>query len=150
MRQTTRIDGARVVINTSKAGKVTIKPAPALEADLQAEQCTAMRKHPAYGKRFTFAADMNAEKRGPKARALAVRTGMVSGEPDLRLYFIGGRLVVVENKVGNGPLSPAQKDRHALLRRLGFDVHVIRADTPAEAVRLLMEIVDAELAAIAA
>lgn len=150
MRQTTRVNGARVIINTSKTGKVTIKPAPPKEDELQAAQCTAMRKHPAYGKRFAFAADMNAERRGPKARALAVRTGMMAGEPDLRLYFTGGRLVLVENKVGNARMQPSQEPRHALLRRLGFTVHVIRAETPDEAVRLLMDIVDAELAAVAA
>lgn len=145
MKQTTRINGARVIINTSASGKVTVKPALPTEDELQAAQCAALRQHPLFNKQFTFAADMNAERRGPKARSKALRTGMMAGEPDLRLCFSGGRLVYVENKVGNGRMQPSQEPRHALLRRLGFAVHVVRAVTPDEAVAAIMGIVENEL-----
>ena len=143
MRQTTRLAGKRVIITTTARG-TTVKPAPHTEDELQEAQCTAMRRHPAYGKLFTFAADMNAERRGPSARAKATRTGMTAGEPDLRLLFMGGRLVYVENKVGKSRFQPSQEPRHAILRKLGFTVHVIRANAPDEAVRAILEIVEGE------
>ncbi len=145
MRQTTRINGARVVLTTSKAGKLTMKPALPTEDDLQAAQVAALRRHPAFNKAFTFAADMNAERRGPKARAKAMRTGMMAGEPDVRLYFSSGRLVLVENKVGKARMQPSQEPRHAVLRRLGFPVHVLRAESEEEAERLMLDIVEDEL-----
>lgn len=73
---------------------------------------------------------------------------MTAGEPDVRLYFGGGRLVSVENKVGNGPLSPSQGPRHAVLRSLGFTVHLLRATTPDEAAEAMLAIVDEELVSV--
>lgn len=130
--QTVRINGARVKI-TTKAGKVTTKPALPLEWELQAAQVSALRRLPQYQREFLLAGDMNASKRGPRAQAQAIATGMTSGEPDLRIYGEYGRLLMIENKVGQGRLSPAQKDRHAALRRLGYTVMVIRAITTTEA-----------------
>lgn len=130
--QITRVNGARVKI-TTKAGKVTTKPAPPLEWELQAAQVTSLRRLPQYQRQFLLAGDMNASKRGPTAQAQAIATGMTSGEPDLRIYGEYGRLLMIENKVGQGRLSPAQKDRHAALQRLGYTVLVIRATTTTEA-----------------
>lgn len=130
--QITRINGARVKI-TTKAGKVTTKPALPLEWELQAAQVSALRRLPQYQREFLLAGDMNASKRGPRAQAQAIATGMTSGEPDLRIYGECGRLLMIENKVGQGRLSPAQKERHAALQRLGYTVLVIRAATTTEA-----------------
>jgi len=130
--QTVCINGARVKI-TTKAGKVTTKPAPPLEWELQAAQVASLRRLPQYQRQFLLAGDMNASKRGPRAQAQAIATGMTSGEPDLRIYGEHGRLLMIENKVGQGRLSPAQKDRHAALQRLGYTVLVIRATTTTEA-----------------
>lgn len=130
--QIVRINGARVKI-TTKAGKVTTKPALPLEWELQAAQVSALRRLPQYQCQFLLAGDMNASKRGPRAQAQAIATGMTSGEPDLRIYGEYGRLLMIENKVGQGRLSPAQKDRHAALERLGYTVLVIRATTTTEA-----------------
>ncbi len=129
MRQTTRIKGARVTITTNAAGRTTVKPAPPLEWELQAAQCAALRAMPEYGKRFLFAGDMAAGRRGKKERVIAKATGLVQGEPDLRIYIEDGRLLLIENKAGNGRLSPEQKARHAALGALGHEVVVIRADT---------------------
>lgn len=130
--QITRINGARVKI-TTKAGQVTTKPALPLEWELQAAQVASLRRLPQYQRQFLLAGDMNASKRGPRAQAQAIATGMTSGEPDLRIYGEFGRPLLIENKVGNGRLSPSQKDRHAALQRLGYTVLVIRATTTTEA-----------------
>lgn len=147
MRQTTKINGQRVVLTTSAKGKVTVKPAPHTEDELQEAQVTALRRHPAFGKEFTFAASLEAERRGPRARSKALRTGMMAGEPDLRLYFAHGHLVLVENKVGKARFQPTQEPRHALLRRLGFPVHVLRAESEEEAAGAILAIVNTALAA---
>lgn len=134
--QTTTVNGKRVRLVT-KDGKMTVKDALPTEDMLQAAQVARLRKMPEYGApprgRFLLAGDMNAERRGPKARANALKTGMTAGEPDLRIYMDGGRLGLIENKVGNAPLTPSQKARHPDLARLGHPVTVIRAKTEDEA-----------------
>lgn len=125
--QTVRINGKRVRLVT-RNGKVTTKDALPLEHELQAAQVRRLR-----GMGVLFAGDQNAAKRGPKAQAIAKATGMAPGEPDLRVYLPGGFCGFIENKVGNGRLSPAQQTRHADLRRLGFAVEVIRATSEQEA-----------------
>lgn len=97
--QTVRINGVRTLL-TTRNGKVTSTPALPLEWELQAAQVRRLRNLPEYGKQFLLAGDMNSAKRGPKAQAQAVATGMTPGEPDLRIYLIGGRLASIENKVG--------------------------------------------------
>lgn len=141
-RQTVRINGKRVVITTSAKGKVTTKAAPPKEWELQAAQVRALRAMPEYGKQFLLAGDMNAAKRGPKAQQEAIAAGMTSGEPDLRIYLQGGKLAMIENKVGKvGRLSPAQVARHASLARLGHIVVTVSAtnteDAASQAVALV-------------
>ncbi len=131
--QIVRINGARTKI-TTKAGKVTTALALPLEWELQAAQVRRLRSMPEYGKQFLLAGDMNSAKRGPKAQAQAIATGMTPGEPDLRIYLIGGRLASIENKVGKkGRLSPAQRDRHTALAKLGHIVEVVSATTEQDA-----------------
>ena len=142
--QTSRMGGKRVRIVTrvsSTGTKVTVTDAPPEEWEIQAAQVRALRSMPEYGEAFLLAGDMNAEKRGPKARLKAVATGMTAGEPDLRIYVTGGRLFMIENKVGNGRLTTEQVKRHKDLRRLGFTVEVLRAvsttDAASQAVALV-------------
>lgn len=149
--QTVRINGARVRLVT-KDGKVTAKPAPALEWELQAESVRRLKAMPEYVAKaedvrpgtFTLAADFNAGKRDAvKAQA----TGVMAGEPDLRVYAYGGRLLLIEYKNAEGSLSVdrvvkpkrgkpklrgGQVERHALLRALGYRVETIKAVTPDE------------------
>jgi hypothetical protein len=136
------IDGKRVLVRQrmDKDGviRTTTTNAAILESDLQAAQVEALRAHPLYGMAFTLAGDMGAGKRGPQAQADAVRTGLESGEPDLRIYIIGGKLLSVENKAEKTPVSKAQKDRHALLHSLGFQVEIIRTTTCDMAVHRVM------------
>lgn len=134
--QTVKRDGQRVVIRqTMKSdGSVTTKveKAHTLESDLQAEQVARLKELPDYGSHFLIAGDQNAAKRGPIAAAEAKRTGMESGEPDLRIYIKGddgeSRTLLIENKNGGGYLSQEQKDRHTAMEALGFQVWTIKTD----------------------
>jgi hypothetical protein len=126
--QTVRIAGQRMRL-TTKNGKVTAKPAPELEWRLQAGQVSALRRM----RNVLVAGGMEAGKRGPKAQVQALATGLTAGHPDLTIFLPGGRTCFIENKVGNGRLSPAQVQRHADLRRLGFTVEVVRATTVEDA-----------------
>ncbi|WP_312405250.1 VRR-NUC domain-containing protein [Rhizobium sp.] len=157
--QTTIMNGKRVrlVTTISKAGtKVTVKEAPPKEWELQAAQIQRLRSMPEYARtardagpgKFTLAGDQNASKRGPRAQLEALASGLTSGEHDVRIYMAGGRLGLIENKVGKGPLSPAQKDRHGLLFALGFKLQeVVRAVTRDEAADKAEDIVRKWLAA---
>lgn len=148
--QTTRVNGQRVRIVT-RGGNVTINQAPMLEEDMQAAMVDALRKMPEYGAppkgQFIFAGDMNAERRGHKARTKALKTGMAAGEPDMRIYGAGGRLLLIENKVGRAPLTESQKVRHPLLAAVGHPVHVVRATAPEEAAIKAVSLVRGWLAA---
>lgn len=89
---------------------------------------------PEFGKRFTLAADMAAGRRSVQTAAIAKATGLTPGEHDLRLYMEGGRLGLIEYKTAGGRLSPEQRDRGALLFRLGFQLQaVIKATSEADA-----------------
>jgi hypothetical protein len=144
MRQTTTINGERVVLTTTKRGRVTVKPALPQEWELQAAQVRALRAMPEYAStaadvikghgKFTLAGDQNSAKRGPKARMQALAAGMTSGEHDVRIYMAGARLGLIENKVGKARLEPSQEVRHQLLAALGFTRQaVVRATTADEA-----------------
>lgn len=142
---TTRINGKRVRIVTTAAGtKVTA--APVAEWELQAEAVRRLRAMPEFAddaaavtsQSFTLAADFNAGKRdATKAKA----TGVTAGETDLRAYGAAGRLLLVEYKNAEGRLSAEQKERHALLRALGYRVEVIKATTPDECAVRSVELV---------
>lgn len=135
-RQTTKLNGKRVhiVTTTTKAGtKVTVSDAAPKEWEGQAAQIRRLRAMPEYGKQFLLAGDQNSAKRGPRAQMEAIAAGMTPGEADVRIYLAGGKLRMIENKVGKGRLAQAQLERHAALARLGFVVEVVRFDTVHEA-----------------
>lgn len=99
--------------------KKTRKPKPKPEWKLQAAVVSDFHKMQDVGWQFEFAADMNAGKRnGARGKV----TGLTAGEPDLRLYFANATLKMIELKTGKGVLSDVQKERHAKLRDLGFEV----------------------------
>ena len=143
--QTVRINGVRTKI-TTRNGKVTTKPALPLEWELQAAQVRRLRQLPQYGGEFLLAGDMNAERRGPKARTIAIATGMTAGEPDLRIYAKFGRLLLIENKVKGSRPTAAQRDRHANLARLGHVVEIVTAASEEEAAEKAVALVLAFLA----
>ncbi|TGQ19307.1 VRR-NUC domain-containing protein [Mesorhizobium sp. M00.F.Ca.ET.217.01.1.1] len=139
--QTVRIGGKRMRLVT-RNGKVTVSAAMPLEWELQAAQVRRLRGMPEYALearqagpgKFTLAGDQNAAKRGPQARMQAQAAGLTPGEHDVRIYMFGGRLGLIENKVGEAKLEPSQKARHPLLAALGFTMQeVVRATSCDEA-----------------
>lgn len=126
----------------------TLVKAPVLEWRLQAAQVRALREMPEYGVRFTLAGDFNSARRSPQESIKAKATGLTPGEHDLRLYLEGGRLGLIENKGEKGRLSPEQKERHGLLRTLGFTLQaVVKASTEEEAATAGVQLVRTWLAA---
>lgn len=141
MRQTTRINGKRVVLTTSASGKVTVKPAPVLEWEMQAEQVRRLKAMPEYGKQFLLVGGMEAGRRGKQEAVKAKATGLTAGHPDLTIFMPGGKVAMIENKAANGRLSPEQRERHAAMAAIGHTVVVLRASTEGEAARLAVETV---------
>jgi hypothetical protein len=151
--QTTRINGAKVRLVTNAAGKITIKAAPIDEWELQAAAVRALKAMPGYAETaddvtphasadsFTIAGDMNGDYRSKQAAVKAKATGIAAGDPDLRVYASGGRLLLIEYKGEEGRLSVEQRDRHALLRSLGYRVEVIKAVTREECAAVSVELV---------
>lgn len=144
--QTIRLGGQRVKLAT-RNGRVTATKALPLEHELQAAQVRALKAMPEYGAQFLIAGDQNAGKRGPKAQAIALATGMAAGDPDLRVYLAGGRLGLIENKVGKAKLTPSQEQRHPALAALGHQVTVVRAVTCEDAAAQAVSLVRGWLAA---
>ncbi len=126
---TTRINGRRMVITTTAAGVTTVKPALPEEWELQSAQMNRLHAMPEYGTRFLTAGDQNSAKRGRKASMQAKAAGLAPGEPDVRIWLEGGRVGLIENKVGKAALEPSQEERHPLLAALGHPVAVVRAVT---------------------
>jgi TRAP-type uncharacterized transport system substrate-binding protein len=115
---------------------------PPKEWRIQSAAVRALRAMPEFGRRFTIAADMAAHKRRPQDATIAKATGLVKGEADLRLYMEGGRLGLIEYKAAKGRLSPEQKDRAALLARLGFGYQaIVKATTEADAAMQTVSVV---------
>ena len=63
---------------------------------------------------------------------------MPRGIPDICLFLLRGRVVFIEVKTDVGVLSRYQKIFHAILRRFGVPIHVVRNMT--EAKKLLDEL----------
>ncbi|GJD31456.1 hypothetical protein PMNALOAF_2715 [Methylobacterium adhaesivum] len=109
----------------------------------QAEVVARLHKMEAEGCPLTCAGDMAAAKRSQAERQTAKATGLMAGETDVRVYIVGGRLLSIELKAKKGSRSKEQKDRHARLEALGFEVMNPRADTP----EALADLVEAEVRA---
>lgn len=86
---------------------------------------------------ITCAGDMNRAKRSRRERMEAKVTGLTAGEPDVRVYITGGKLLNFELKTPKGSRSKDQKDRHAKLIALGFEVITVKAKTPEEMADLI-------------
>lgn len=78
-------------------------------------------------------------KRTKRAAVAMKRAGAKKGHPDLEVYLSQGRVVLIELKC-KGSVQPAQKERHDVLRKLGHDVRVVKAQTPGAAVDLVKSI----------
>lgn len=139
----------RTKTTTLKNGtRVTKASTDVPEWKIQAAAVRALRAMPAFGRRFTLAGDMASGRRGWQTATIAKATGLVKGEADLRLYMEGGRLGLIEYKAAKGRLSPEQKDRGALLARLGFGYQaIVKATSEADSAEKTLAIVKGWLAA---
>lgn len=156
--QTTRLNGKRVRIVTTVTAngtKVTVKAAPVLEIDLQIEAVKLLKRMPEYVAdaskvkpgTFTLAADQNGSGfRGRNAAVKLKAAGMAAGEPDVRLYFFGGVIRMIEMKGEEGSLTASQESRFPLLRALGFEIAIIEAAVPEDAARQAVALVRGWLA----
>lgn len=79
---------------------------------------------------YMFSAGMEGASKGKAGGAKAKATGQQAGEPDLRYYLDGGKLVLIELKTISGKLSKIQKERISALRKLGFNVCIVYAESP--------------------
>jgi hypothetical protein len=114
---------------------------------LQAAVAADLDRRISEGQPFLYAASLEGVvgHLNPYQSKLAVATGVKRGELDIRLYFGGGRLVLVEMKGEGGKLTASQKECIPKLEALGFTVHVVQAADEAMAAQLVGAIVDAEL-----
>jgi hypothetical protein len=121
--------------NGTKVTKTKLVEAGPLEWEIQAEACRRLRQLPGYGDKpgpgvtFTFAGDFNSARRSRQQATIAKATGIAAGEPDLRIYATGGRLLLIEMKGPVTPVSKDQKVRHPLLASLGHPVTIVRGKT---------------------
>lgn len=92
---------------------------------------------------YLFAASLEGVHKSKQSAGKAKAMGMVAGEPDLRYYIPGGKLIFIELKNAVGKLTKSQEERIPLLQENGFQVNVVKAETPADGWRQVKEILDA-------
>lgn len=85
----------------------------------------------------------NASKRGAREGARLKAMGMVAGVHDIWLLFERNHVEPVELKTDEGTLLDSQERFHDTLFKMEFRGHVIQTDCPEEAVRQLLQIVEA-------
>jgi len=131
----TRLRRAKTTTTLANGTKVTrtkLVEADDLEWQIQAEAYRQIQRLPGYGDEaapgvtFTCAADGNTGKR---RGTISKATGIKAGEEDLRLYKLGGDVLLIELKAAKTLISADQHKRHALHRHLGFRVEVVRGKT---------------------
>ena len=83
---------------------------------------------------FAFEVGMEGVRLSKSQRSKAKIQGMEPGRCDLKVLLPGGRTVHIELKRAGGRVSPDQKRWHDQLRGLGFEVHVVFASCPDNAV----------------
>jgi len=115
--------GSRKPANPASKLRKPVKTDPP-EWRLQAEMVAEFHKLADDGWQLAVAGDMGAAKRSFAERAKCKAMGLTAGEPDVRVYCHGGATVLIEVKTRSGDLNEAQRERHILLRRLGFVVYV--------------------------
>lgn len=95
---------------------------------------------------FAYAAGLEGVRLRPSQREAMRAQGMTAGEPDLRFYLPGGRVMLIELKAQGGSVSAVQKARHAQLRALGCSMHVVKAVTCKEVATAVLGLVCEALA----
>lgn len=91
---------------------------------------------------YFITGSMEQGKRSKATAGIAKATGMTAGVPDVHLWLPEGRHAFVELKlVPGGKVSPAQRDFHAAVTKLGHVVYLLWASTPKEAWEKMMDII---------
>ena len=94
-------------------------------------------------KRVAFSVGLEGAKRHPAEQARMKAMGMQSGHPDITLYLPHGKTIFIELKTLKGRVSDNQKERHETLKKLGFDVHVLKAEDGGVAIDIVQAILTA-------
>lgn len=77
-----------------------------------------------------------------KILGMAFKSGTRKGWPDIQIHFRSGKTIFLELKKTKGIVSPNQKIIHAELKALGYDVHIVRFETPNECVEKVKAILE--------
>jgi len=117
------------------------KDFPWKEEHLQRHICDWLRVQRDQGK-LSYDVGMEGIKLSIGVAVKAKKNGMNKGVPDLKIKLDGGALVHIELKLGKKKVSESQAIEHDLLRSLGHTVHVVRGDTPQEALEKVIAILD--------
>ena len=104
------------------------------EYDLQCAVASYLDGLGLAGVKLAWSHPPNEGKHKPQYRVKQKKAGMKAGEPDCIIYLEGGVTLFIELKLAGNGLSQSQKDRHGVLRTLGFQVHTVTAKTPQDAV----------------
>lgn len=81
---------------------------------------------------WNVAGGMEGAAKSRSVAGMSKATGQAAGEPDLRIYITGGRLIFIELKLVSGRLSDVQTVYHEMLRGLGHMVFVVYAKSPVD------------------
>lgn len=119
---------------------------PWLETDhIQVAVCNKLRAHPQYKINFDFAARFNEGRKSKMLGMMLKLAGLIPGECDLQIYLPQSRVIHVELKGPDTPVSTAQRTRHKELRTLGHDVYLVRASCPQDGVDQVLGILASHL-----
>lgn len=93
---------------------------------------------------LTFNHVPNEGKRPVQYKVALKQMGLRAGHPDLDVHLNGGKTVFFELKTMTGDISKSQRDRMALLTKMGYPAHFIIADTGATAINQIEKILRQE------
>ena len=113
-----------------------------LEEDMQQAIIMRMRQRKDHGELFRIVGDMNAAKRTKALGARLKAAGMQTGETDMRIYMNYATTYFVELKRTGNPASPEQVSWHLILNKFGFDVWIVTARNPDDAVAQMHSLMD--------
>ena len=106
------------------------------EAEIQAAIVQWLRRS-----KILFTSDLAGVKLSRGQAMKAKVGGMISGHPDITIWLDTGKVIFIELKNGTGSVSATQKTRHKDLKRLGFEVHVVKVKCPQQGVNAVKDIV---------
>lgn len=108
---------------------------PWLEEHIQAAIVMKLRQA-----KIDFEVGMEGVRLSKSQRGKAKIQGMEPGRCDLKILLPGPHTLHIELKRGSGRVSPDQTRWHDRLRAMGFEVHVVKARTPAAGIEAVNDI----------